>query len=42
MPGGMDPEKIKNMSPEERMKFFQEMQKMQGIPKGDGEEKPDK
>ncbi len=42
MSGGMDPEKIKNMSPEERMKFFQEMQKMQGIPKGDGEEKTEK
>ena len=43
MPGGMDPEKIKNMSPEERMKFFQEMQKMRGMmPKGEGEEKRDK
>jgi hypothetical protein len=30
MPGGMDPEKLKNMSPEERMKFIQEMQKQMG------------
>ncbi len=30
MPGGMDPEKMKNMSPEERMKFIQEMQKQMG------------
>jgi hypothetical protein len=38
MPGGMDPEKMKNMSPEERMKFFQEMQqKMQGMQKEAGE-----
>ena len=27
MPGGMDPEKLKNMSPEDRIKFFQELQK---------------
>lgn len=32
MPGGMDPEKLKNMSPAERMKFLGEMQrKMQGM-----------
>jgi len=30
--GGFDKEKIKNMSPEERMKFFQEMQKQSGVP----------
>jgi hypothetical protein len=30
MLGGMDPEKLKNMSPEERMKFIQEMQKNMG------------
>lgn len=27
MPGGMDSEKLKNMSPEDRIKFFQELQK---------------
>ena len=33
-PGGFDRDKIKNMSPEERMKFFQEMQKQMGAPEG--------
>ena len=37
MPGGMDPEKLKNMSQEERMKFFQEMQKNMGAPQKGGE-----
>jgi len=32
--GSFDREKIKNMSPEERMKFFQEMQKQMGVPEG--------
>lgn len=39
-PGGMDPEKLKNMSPEERMKFFQEMQeKMRGMQPASGGKK---
>lgn len=42
MPGGMDPEKLKNMSPEERANFFREMQQMRGMPKGEGAEKEQK
>ena len=34
MQGGMDMEKLKNMSPEDRQKFFQEMKKLRGNPAG--------
>ncbi len=31
LPGGMDMEKVRNMSPEDRVKFFQEMQKSRDV-----------